>query len=281
MLPATFTEWALSGAWLTPDTRALPLTPGLLGDVLALTLDADVDGRKLTRVVTRDQVLAARVLRLANVAASAPLREVTAIDQAVVRLGTSAVRRAVLSVCFASWAQPSDVYGSRARAHVEHAVGTAYLARVVALRTGGRPDEAFAHGLLHDIGKLFLLKLRTQWDRVGGAPVSDAEVDAIVATHHAEAGGLAMQFWGLPVALREPVRWHHDPLAAPDHARAAAVTYTANRLAHRYGFGCDPDQDEALASDPVLMSLGVGQPWLDDMDRQAPLISEAAQHVVH
>jgi HD-like signal output (HDOD) protein len=275
-LPPTFTEWALSGGWLSPGVQALPLAPGLLGDVLSLSIDADVDGRKLTRLVARDPVLAARVLRLANVASSAPLREVTSIEQAVVRLGTSAVRRAVLSVCFASWVQPSAARGFKARAHVEHSVGTACLARVVALRVGGRSDEAFAQGLLHDIGKLFVRTLIAEWVRRGGARLEDDGIEVIVAGEHAELGSMALEAWGLPVVLREPIRWHHDPLAAPEHTREAAVLYVANRLAHRYGFGCDVEEDAALASDPVVLALGGTQHWIDDMDRQAPLIEEAA-----
>ncbi len=280
MLPPTFAEWAASGAWLAPEMRVLPLAPGLLGNVLSLAAEPDVDGRKLTRIVSRDPVLTARVLRMANVAASAPMTEVTSIDQSVIRLGTSAVRRAVLSVCFASWAQPADG-GGAGRAQIAHAIGTACLARVVALRTGGDADESFVHGLLHDIGKLFLLKLHTEWTKRGGAHTPDDTVAQVVAEQHAQIGGMSMQHWGLPVVLREPVRWHHDPTSAPHHARAAGVTYVANRLAHRYGFGCEPEIDDALGSDPVLQSFGAGPAWVAEMDLQAPVIAEAAQKYAH
>ena len=49
-----------------------------------------------------------------------------------------------------------------------------------------------------------------------------------------EIGALAMQLWGLPPVLREPIRWHHDPLAAPTYPREAAIVYVANLLSHRY-----------------------------------------------
>src|SRR5690606_24012693 len=104
----------------------------------------------------------------------------------------------------------------------------------------------------HDIGKLFILKLRSEYVRVGGRRPSTQDVDAVIETCHADMGGVALQLWGLPAAVREPIRWHHDPLAAPDFQQAAAITYAADRLSHRYGFGCPPDEDSSgLLEDPV------------------------------
>ncbi len=272
--PTSLADWITSGGWLTPGLRGLPLAPGPLGEALSLVRDPDVDGRRLTRLVACDQVLTARVLRLANVAASAPMSDVTSIEQAVIRLGTGAVRRAVLAACFASWVQPSGRSAAESRASIDHALGAAALCRQVALRTQGDPDEAYVHGLLHDIGKLFLAILRDEWVRLGGvAPTAGEEADLVVA-HHAEVGGIALQYWGLPASVREPVRWHHEPASAPQHARAAGVTYLANRLAHRYGFGCQPEADDALLSDPVFASFDAGPSWLAEMDRHAVAIAD-------
>jgi putative nucleotidyltransferase with HDIG domain len=271
-------EWVASGAWLTEQRGSLPLHPGLLADVLSLALDDDVAAKRLIRMVAREQVLAARVLRLANMAATAPLTEVTSVHQAVVRLGTRTVRRAVLSVCFASWAQPA-VYGN-GRQQIEHAVGTASLARLVAHQAGIDPDEAFTHALLHDIGKLFLLKLHSEFMRRGGVPADEEEIERVTVAEHASVGGMALQVWGLPVGIREPVQWHHEPLDAPTHARAAGVTYVANRLGHRYGFGCEAEVGDDLVDDPMYRALGLSDEWLADVDRQSTLLFEAANAIV-
>lgn len=275
----SWADWVASRAWLTDQGGTLPLHPGLLGDVLSLALDDDVESKRLIRIVAREQVLAARVLRLANVAATAPLGEVKSVHEAVMRLGTRKVRRAVLAVCFASWAQPS-VYGGNGRDHIEHAVGTASLARLVALQAGMDADEAFTHALLHDIGKLFLLKLQSEFVRRGGEAPGEDEVARVTVDEHPGVGGLALQFWGLPVSIREPVQWHHAPLDAPTHARAAAVTYVANRLGHRYGFGCDAERDEALLEDPMYLALGLSDAWLADVDQQASLLVEATNELL-
>jgi hypothetical protein len=48
-----------------------------------------------------------------------------------------------------------------------------------------------------------------------------------------------------------------------------AVIYLANRLSHRYGFGCEPDGFDPLA-DPVVQELGLDAEWLAEIDQRAP-----------
>jgi HD-like signal output (HDOD) protein len=271
-------EWTTSGAWASSDERTLPLSPGLLGDALGLIRDPDVNTARLIDFTSRDQAMAARVLRMANVAAYAPMIEVTSISQAVVRLGTESVRRAILAVCFASWARPSGPLAKAITAHVTHGVTTGILARHVAASVSADEDEAFVQGLLHDIGKLFLLRLRADYVRAGGLLPSTDEMERVEAKHHPDIGALAMQLWGLPLALREPIRWHHDPLSAPTHPRAAAITFVANALAHRYAQA--DERTLALADDPAMSGLGLTEAWLGQTDAQSASLLEDADRLV-
>ena len=267
-MPDSWERWVTSGAWLATDGQSLPLMPGLMRDALALGLAPDVTPQALIKRIATEQALAARVLQLANLAANAPLRAVTSIDEAVVRLGTRAVQRALMSACMESWAQP-NAYGAEGRALMAHALGTGCMAVLVAEAVGTDPDEAFAYGLLHDVGKLFLLKLRSDYARRRrGSPTHD-EFDHTVTAHHAEVGEMAMHRWGLPAALREPIRFHHAPLQAPTFGTQATVAYVANRLSHRYGFGCPATPDDSLTEDSICASSGVTECWLADMDGKA------------
>jgi putative nucleotidyltransferase with HDIG domain len=281
MITANWTAWVAGEAWRSADTSIIQAPPRAFGDVFWLSADNDIDPRRLIALVSKDPVFTIRVLRLANVAAFAASGEVTSIEIAVVRLGTRAVRNAVLAACLSAWAQTVDVYGRRGVEEIQHAVGTACLARRLAERLRFVSDDAFVNGLLHDVGKLFLLKLRAEYLRLGGRPPSPEEFDEVVTSQHAEMGASALQLWGLPDSVRVPVRWHHDPMSAPSHAQTAALTYTANCLSHRYGFGCQPDEDrEPLAEDPVCASLGLTEGWLDKLDQEALSLSVTARHLV-
>jgi hypothetical protein len=98
---ATWPAWIASGDWAALKT-AVPILPAAVGHVMSLALDPDVSVAPLTYVISRDQVLATRVLRLANSAHSGPLEEIASINQATMRIGTAAVRNVVLAVCLSS-----------------------------------------------------------------------------------------------------------------------------------------------------------------------------------
>jgi HD-like signal output (HDOD) protein len=276
----SFDRWIASGAWLATNGQNLPLMSTLMRDALALGVDPDVTPQALIKRISSEQQLAARVLQLANLAANAPMRAVTSIDEAVVRLGTRAVQRALMSACMESWSQP-NAYGAEGKALMPHALGTAYIAALVAEAAETDPDEAFAYGLLHDVGKLFLLKLRTDFRKRTGTPPSQEEFEGTLSARHAEVGEMAMHRWGLPIALREPIRFHHTPLEAPTYGNEAAVAYVANRLSHRYGFGCPATPDEPLTEDTICASTCVTDRWLAEIDKKAESLLETVHKGLH
>lgn len=281
MITANWTEWVSSRVWCEDDIGLIPAAPRALADVFALAHEEDVDIRRLIDIVSQDPIFAIRVLRLANVAAFAAAGEVKSVEMAVVRLGTRAVRHAILAGCFSTWAQAIDTYGPRGAGEIQHAAGTACLARHLAERLHLPGDDAFVHGLLHDVGKLVLLKLRTQYRRLGGRAPSTEEFDMVLSAEHAEVGATALRTWGIPESICEPIRWHHAPMRGGAHAHAAALLHLANRLSHRYRFGRQPiEQDERLDADPAGAALGLGDGWLVEVDHQALSLNIAARHLV-
>ena len=146
------------------------------------------------------------------------------------------------------------------------------MAGLVAELCGADEHEGFTYGLLHDIGKLFILKSRSDFARRGGDTPSREEFDETMAECHTVIGEMAMHLWGLPIAIREPIRFHHSPAEAPTYRNECTIAYAANRLSHRYGFGCQATPRESLADDPVCASLGVTTAWLTQMDGKAPAL---------
>lgn len=200
---ATWSEWVESGEWADGSDSAMPMLPALAADVMSLAIDPEVSVARIARVIAKDQVLATRVLRLANSAYCAPMQEVTTVNDAIVRMGTGPVRNVVLAVCFTSRLQGANVYGPQGRDLMDHAIGTAYLARLVAEKNGRDADEAFMCGLLHDMGKLLLLKLARDFIKFGVPTPSSQEIETVCRDRHAEIGARLLRQWQLPEA-REP-----------------------------------------------------------------------------
>lgn len=262
--------------WLREDDTSVPVLPTLAHKVIELTSDPEVTVARICAVVSKDQVIAARVLQLANSVYSSPLQTISTVADAIVRLGTGAVRNVVVTVCLTSRMHDPAVYGSRGTALVDHALGAAYLARFVAERARVNIDEAFLYGLLHDIGKLVILKQAHEHARRSGVPVPSTYIELAVLERHAAMGSVVLRRWRLPDSLDEPVRYHHDPLAAPTRRREALVAYAANLLTRRYGFGCERTRDDLLA-DPVVADLRLDDEWLAALDARAPGLVEVAR----
>jgi putative nucleotidyltransferase with HDIG domain len=262
--------------WLRCDNLTVPMLPAMAHRVIDMASDPDLSIHLLSSLVAKDPVLAGRVLGLANSAYSSPTRPISSLTEAIVRLGTTAVRNVVITVSFTSRLQDPGVYEKRGKPILDHALGTAYVARLVAERARIDLEGAFLCGLLHDIGKLVILKRAHEYRRQTGTTIGDVELQDALTAHHPAAGALVLRQWKLPEEVDDPVLFHHDYEAAPNFKREAAAVYLANRLSHRYGFGCDADEADVLA-DPVCQMLGVDGEWLAATDGHAPGLYEVAR----
>jgi putative nucleotidyltransferase with HDIG domain len=109
-------------------------------------------------------------------------------------------------------------------------------------RTGYRLEaEAFAAGMLHDIGKVALRQ--TDPERFDAAlalvreqGVSMAEAErGVLGSDHAEVGGWLAERWGLPGDLVEAIACHHRPEQARLNPELCSLVHIADWLAGRTG----------------------------------------------
>lgn len=270
-------EWLDSGAWERTLDATTSMIPALAVEIARIAQDPDVSALRLTQVISKDPIMAANVVRLANSAFSASSTTITSLSDAVVRVGTRAVRQLVTASAITSSLRNPKIYGAAARDMVDHAIGTAYLAWLVADRVDDDPDTAFLCGLLHDIGKFVILKLAHE-DHPTPASMTDAKLAHCIAARHARVGGRALARWQFADQIRMPVMWHHEPGEAHGHLPQAAVLYAANRLAHRYAFGCSSDTESPL-DDPIFSKLGLDAEFLAELDAKAPGLFDVARKI--
>ncbi|MGE3957142.1 MAG: HDOD domain-containing protein [Vicinamibacterales bacterium] len=270
-------SWLDEGGWTRTLDTFSPMVPALAVEIAWEVRDPEISAARLAQVVGKDPILAVNVVRLANSAFSASATTITSLNEAVVRMGTRAVRQLVTAACLTSRLRNPKTFGSHARQMVDHSVGAGYLASQVAERIGADPDAAFLYGLLHDIGKFVILKLAHD-DKPIPPTMGQARLAACIESRHAAVGARALELWRFAREIRLPVAFHHDPAAATGEQRSAAVAYLANRLAHRYGFGCEPDPAD-LQQDPVFVQLGLDERFMERLDSHAPAILDVAAKI--
>jgi HD-like signal output (HDOD) protein len=256
--------------------HSLPALPAVVRTVTRRIVSESAGPAEIARLLSHDQALTARVLRLANSAFYAPREPVRSVNQAVVLLGFGTVRAIVLK---ASIFSAFDL--ARARPFWLHALGTACAARAVArLANLGRGDDAFVMGLLHDIGKLALAEhlpepyaeVRALVAREGGL-IRDAE-QRVLGCDHAAIGRFLCEHWSLPADCREAIAFHHHVSGASEANRPwAACVHVADIVARALLVGNGGDDAIPFLDPTALPMLGLGE------DRYAALFAAAEQEL--
>jgi putative nucleotidyltransferase with HDIG domain len=220
----------------------VPSPPAIYARILNETSSPEASVQKVADLVAQDPAVSAKILQLANSVMFALQIEVTQPLEAVTHVGLETTKAMVLLAhTFSSFDQLSKT-GFSAEALWQHSVTTGQIARriVDAERAGILlEEEAFAAGLLHDIGKLlFAANLPGAYAealalaRARKLTVSEAEARVFGASH-AEVGACLLGIWGLPLPLVDAVQAHHSPGRQPttDFTSLTAV-HTADILEH-------------------------------------------------
>lgn len=234
---------------LVARVEDLPALPAVVTQVMRLIEDPDSTAADLNAVISRDQALTAKVLRLANSAYYGFARRVGTVTEAVVLLGFNTIRNLVLAASVSNVLQREAPGYHLARGELwRHSLTSAMAARLLARKARFRAaEEAFVAGLLHDIGKLILSQYVGQayqelLDRVAqsGLPFMEAERQ-VLGFDHAQAGGLVAEKWNLPEALVEAISCHHQPQLARRHPPLTALAHAGDALALMLGAGLGVD----------------------------------------
>lgn len=264
--------------WLHADDLSIPMLPDQATRVLQLVADPEVTIATLATVVSKDPVLATRVLGMANSALYGAMTSLRSVSDAVVRLGTRTVRNVVVTVSMHSQFKSAEAYGQNGAEFMDHAVGTAYVAYLIAEQVRADADESFLCGLLHDLGKLVILKTAHAYQKKHDLVIAPEELQEALEQHHALCGALALGYWNVPAEVREVVQYHHAFEESPS-PQAAAICYAANLLSHRYGFGC-PALGDAVLEDTVFPYLDLDEAWMATADVRAPGLFSAARQAL-
>lgn len=210
----------------------LPSPPAIYDELSSALSSQGATVDDITKVVERDPAICAKVLQLVNSAYFGRGHATASIQRAVAELGAEQLRHVARASVFS--ATPTETFPGWSLDELrKESAKVAQIAR--SLVTGHRADEAFAAGLLHDVGQVVIaLGMPDRYREVLrraqlGEPLVDVERE-LVGTNHADVGASLLQIWGLPAAIVDPIRFHHDPDSAPESARDLAhAVHTADQ----------------------------------------------------
>jgi HD-like signal output (HDOD) protein len=213
---------------------------------LSVSRDTSASTGKLVQLVETDPGLSQGLLRYANSAfyARGGGRCVSLMNAAQ-RVGTSGVHNVVLrAMVDGLLCRPGGAFQGYVDQVWEHMVRTAPVARGLALHFDIQPDEAYALGLLHDVGKLVVFDRLGEIRRVLRREVrlDSPTLSVVLRMLHEPLGGLAAMQWGLGPAVAHAIATHHRSPVPEMLDQRCELLFVAERLDHwRNGTGSTGD----------------------------------------
>jgi len=177
----------------------LPSFPDIVMRVRQVLADDDVRPEQIVRVVSTEPALAARVLHIANSAAlNFSGKPIADLRTAITRMGFNMVRSA--AIAFALWqlkkAETLKGLEKPLEQLWESSTAVAAMSHVVARRLSRvNPDTALLAGLLHEVGKLYMLTRAHEHPELLGDPSMYA---AIVRDWHSSIAKALLENWQMP-----------------------------------------------------------------------------------
>ncbi len=237
----------------------LPSFPEIAVRIRKVLADSKSSIDQVVRIVGAEPVLAARLLRIANSASlNRSGRPVTELRTAISRIGYNMVRSASMSFSLNQMRHDGKLAAFRHYLNDlwERSTSVAAYCYVLARNCSRvNPDEALLTGMMHGIGKLYILTRATDHPGMFGG---DAELNAIIENWHASIGKAILENWEFPDVMAQAVGDQADSSRAGEGAADLADVVAVAVMIASYGtdFG---GLELALQGHPGARRLGLDE----------------------
>lgn len=273
--------------------RDLPTLPTIVNELTTILENPNSSTMIVEDIVTADQCMAAKILRVANTSFFRGAGErVKDVNQAIGNVGFDKVKDVVLNNSVFKLFKNDKEDKFSLTGLWKHSLGVASISREIAKFLGKSWHEtAYTCGLVHDIGKVARYKLDEIDETEFFLKDSRLAVSKAISFFSAELvnqsarhdylGYLLCKNWGLSAWVESVVMWHHEPDASrrqgvpsSDAHALIDIIIMANWLTHYNKFGFSGHESNEVPPDSLLQRLNISQPQLDLLIKQAVLTLE-------
>jgi HD-like signal output (HDOD) protein len=206
----------------------LPSFPEIAVRVRKILADPDSSIEQVVRVVGSEPALAARLMRVANASSfNRSGKSITDLRTAINRIGYTMVRSAAMGFAMSQMRRGAKLEKLQARLNTLWSQSTQVAAFAYVLaRTSAKvnPDEAMLTGMMHGIGKLYIMTRAAQHPELF---VDNQTLDEILESWHASIGKAILENWefsdAMAAAVGEQEDFSRDEEVEPDLRDVLAV----------------------------------------------------------
>ncbi len=233
------------------EIEEIPTISAIFKKLIDLLESEDCSAKELSDLISQDQSITSLILKLVNSAFYGHMREITSLHQAIVILGLNTVKSIALGASlFKSDSKRKDKYTLDKNQLWFHSLGTATTCKIIAKKIGYKDiEEAFAAGLLHDVGMVvFDAFFREEFKEVllmaseKNLHILKAEKD-ILNISHDEAGQILLTKWKLPLAIASAIGGHHDiKKVEKKYQKLTCIVHLSNIIVKKLKIGSSGDK---------------------------------------
>jgi HD-like signal output (HDOD) protein len=278
---STTSDWRKVRFKVLERIERLPSLNSVVVEFLTLAGAEFFTAKDFEAILSKDQALVGRLLKIANCGLYGRTRTVASIPEAVVLIGLENLKKIVYTVSTEGLTRNGlrhyDYHEGQGFWH--HAMGVASASRIItdaspACRLHG--EEGFVAGLLHDVGKLVIDDFL---DMEPGRRVTRVEEKEAIGMDHAELAEYILIQWNLPENITSTVRYHHEYEVAGEWSSAAAALSLAQGICGHWGIGREVPVDLSKEI-PVSPYLDVLEVLRINLDNWEQMVWDVRQHLV-
>lgn len=205
---------------------------------------------KVASLISEDIGLTVKILQVVNSAFFGLPTKIADLEQAVSFLGLNTVRALILFLKLHRVEYYKTDFAPFIKEVLQHSLIVANYTRMIyeyETKNTIIGKEAFAAGMLHDVGKLVLLKhpeYKALLDSKLKQSLHEIEYEKFNVTH-ADVGAYLLAIWNIPNNIVEAVAFHHNEIRDTKFDLCMAVN-CANRLANLTN-----DDSNEVSTEPV------------------------------
>ena len=268
-------EAPLSLQGFLSSSQRLSALPKVYTQVREALADPRCSSNRIADIVGKDVGMSARLLKLVNSPFYGQASKVDTILRGVTVLGFKELGQLVLVGSVSTMFPSVSPEILSPRLFWEHCAACGVIARLLAAHKPGMNSERlFVAGLLHDIGRMFMLNVMP--DQLAfvidqGSRESlflrQAEEETFGYCHD-DVGADILQRWQLPATLVDIIRHHHQPGKAEDVV-SAALLCVADSMTTTVGYGTSGNLCLSPSAAHAWDMLGLPLSVLDTVMMQA------------
>jgi HD-like signal output (HDOD) protein len=221
----------------------LPEAPTLIAELNEVISDPFASTNDVAQIVNKSPSLSALLLKIANSAFYGFPSKIDRISRAVTIIGTKEIGALAMGICVMQ--AFGDIPAARVDmpSFIRHSLACGMIARIMAaLKNIRQTEQMFVSGLLHDVGKLMILKYFPEPARAimqlaaaSGTSCYHFEKQ-VLGQRHTRVAKLLLHQWKLPSDLENNICFHHTPSMAKDPIKAGII-HMADLIVNALGIG--------------------------------------------